>query len=819
MDTPALLDSFLGDLRYAKNALRKSPGFTATAILTLALGVGANVAIFSLVNTVLLRDLPFREPDRLVALYEDFRQIGGPATVEPSPGSFIAWRAMNQRQPDSPLEDIAAMNGFDSYNLTGQGEPERLAGVAVTGNLHPLVGVTPILGRTLLPADDKPETPKVVVVSEGLWRRRFGGDPSLVGKSISLNGAKYEVVGVISSALQFPTPGAQVWVPLIFAPGADQERFSFVLTVVGRLRQGVRLEQADATLGGFAHALLERFPQADKIGTKIVPLHDVLTTKIRPTLMLLLATVAVVLLIACANVAQLLMARGAGRHREIALRAALGAHRRRIIRQLLTESSVLAGFAALIGIGVAISTFWFLARLLPDTLPSGTAISIDLRVAVFAVILTGITTAVFGVAPAFAAAARSDTSALLRRGTAGAANNRLRGFLTASEVGLTVVLLIGAGLLLRSLANLRAVNPGFATSNLLVVETVLPASRYSALSARMRFVNDVLDRTSALPGVISAGYTSFAPLTFKGGRMSFLIEGRPDPRPGEGPQQLAVDRVISSGFFTAMGIPILRGRSFDRRDTDSNRPAIIISQAMARMYWPGSDPVGARIRVGGGPAWLTIIGVAADSRQVSLDQAAEAAVYFPVTQGANVPPFLFPRHLVIRTIGDPTRLASEVRQIVSSADPDQPISKIETVNQILNTEVSGRNTQLILVAIFAALALALAAVGLYGVLSYAVARSAPEIGIRMALGAQRSTVVTMVLKQTTWWAGAGLAAGLIGAVTLGRSIQPFLYQTKSTDPLTFAGVSGLVVAIAVVASWLPAVRAASIDPMKTLRME
>ncbi|MBV8843696.1 MAG: ABC transporter permease, partial [Bryobacterales bacterium] len=611
--------------------------------------------------------------------------------------------------------------------------------------------------------------------------------------------------------------GAEVWVPIAFAPGSDQERFAFILTVVGRLRHGIRLEQADAAVAGFAKALIERFPRSEKIGTKVLPLHDVLTTKIRPTLMLLLATVAVVLLIACANVAQLLMARGAGRHREIALRAALGAHRSRIIRQLLTESAVLAGLAALVGAGVAISTFWFLVRLIPNTLSTGTGISIDLRVAAFAVIVTGITTAVFGVAPALTAA-RSDTSALLRRGTAGSATSRLRGFFTASEVALTVVLLIAAGLLLRSLANLRSVNPGFATSKLLIVETVLPPSKYSSLPARMRFLDDVLDRAAALPGVVSAAYTSFAPLTFKGGRAGFTIEGRPDPRPGEGPPQMAVDRAVSSGFFNVMGIPVLSGRSFDRRDTDSSPPVVVISQAMARTFWPDRDPVGQRIRIGG-PKSFTIVGVVADSRQLNLDQAPEAAVYLPMTQGAMGPQFLFPRHLIIRTLADPTRLASEVRQIVSAVDPDQPVSKIQTINQMIETEVSGRNTQVTLIAVFALLALALAAVGLYGVLSYTVARSAPEIGIRMALGARRSTVIGMVLKQTTQWAGAGLAAGVIGAAMLGGSIEPFLYQTHWADPLTFVVVGGVVVTIAVLASLAPARRAASIDPMKVLRME
>jgi predicted permease len=821
MNTRAFIDSVARDFHYAMGSLRKSPGFTATATATLALGVGANIAIFSLVNTVLLKRLPLREPEKIVAIYEDFSQRGGPANLEPSPAAFLAWRTLNERQSSPVLEDVAAMNGFDSYNLTGQGEPERLNGVAITGNLFPLIGLNPLIGRTLLPEDERPNAPNVAVVSEGLWRRRFGADPSLVGRSISLNGVKYEVVGVIPGALQFPTPRADVWVPLIFPPDAATKRFSFVLTVVGRLRPGVRIEQAHAAVASFSNSLLEKFPRGDRIGVTIRPLRDVLITNVRPTLILLLATVGVVLLIACANVAQLLMARGAGRRQEIALRSALGARRGRIIQQLLAESLVLAGLAALVGTGLALSTFWFLVRLIPDTFPTGTSLSMDLRVVAFTVVLAGITTAIFGIGPAYAGA-RFDTSTLLRRGTARGVTGAFRGFLTASEVALTVVLLIAAGLLLQSLANLRAVNPGFGTSNLLLVETVLPMSKYAAFAARMSYLGDVLGRIAGLPGVLKAGYTNFAPFGLKGGRTGFTIEGRPDPRPSDGAPPMAVDRVITADYFATMGIPVLSGRVFDRQDTDSSPEVVVISQAMARTYWPERDPVGQRIKIGAGPdanPWFTIIGVVADSRQISLDQAVEPALYFPMTQSTTSGSFFLPRHLVIRTAGDPIQLASQVRQVISSIDPEQPVSKIQNIGQVLDSEVTGRNTQLTLVAAFALLALALAFVGLYGVLSYTVAQSAPEIGIRMALGARRPAVISMVLQRTFWWAGCGLAAGLFGAMALGRLIQPFLYQTHSNDPLTFAGVGGLVLVVAILASWLPAARAASIEPMRTLRSE
>jgi putative ABC transport system permease protein len=818
MGTTNFVDSMLGDLRYATRSLRKSPGFTVTAILTLALGVGANIAIFSLTNAVMLRDLPFREPERIVSVYEDFSQRGGPASVEASPVAFLAWRDQNQGA-SGVFEDIAAMDGFDSYNLTGQGDPERLKGVGVTGNLFPLLGMKPLLGRTLLSEDEKPDAPKVAVVSEGLWKRRFAGDRGLVGRSVRLNGVVHQVVGVVPGTFQFPTPGAEVWVPLVFPSTELEQRFSFYLTVVGRLRPGIRLEQADAAVTGITNSLLAKFPGGAKIGATITPLRDVLTSKIRPTLLLLLATVSVVLLIACANVAQLLMARGAGRRQEIALRSALGAQRGRILRQLLTESFVLASLAATVGVAAAASTFWFLVRLVPDTFPAGTTLGIDLRVVAFAIVLAGLTTMAFGVGPAIAAA-RSDTNTVLRRETSRGAKGALRGFLTASEVALTVLLLMGAGLLLRSFANLRAVKPGFETSKLLMIETVLPESKYAAFPARMRFLGEILDRTAALPGVVSTGLTNFAPLTFKGGRANFVIEGRPDPQPGEGDPQTAVDRVVSAGFFAAMGIPVLSGRAMDRRDTGDHPSVAVISQAMARTYWRDRDPVGQRIRLGPPTnPWLTIVGVVADSRHINLDQAPEPTLYLAMTQGATASPFFWPRHLVIRTMGDPLPLAAQVRQVVSSIDPEQPVSKMQTVGQVIDSEMSGRGTQLILVAIFAALALVLASVGLYGVLSYTVAQSTPEIGIRIALGAPRRDVIAMVLWRTLLWASGGLIAGLLAAVALGRLIQPFLYEMPAADPWTFAGVGGLVLSIATLASWLPAARAASVDPMIALRNE
>ena len=807
------------DARYGLRLLRRSPGFTTVAVLTLALGVGANAAIFSLVKTVLLNALPFAEPDGLVAVWEDTSQRNGPAKVELSPATFVSWRMQN-RQSDKPVfEGIAAIDSFSNYNLSGRGEPEVIGGAAVSGNLFQLLRLPAVAGRTLQPEDERPGAEPVVVLSERYWRQRFAGDTALIGETLTLNGTSYRVVGVVPGDFQYPKPGRDVWVPLVLPANAAGQRFNFVWNAIARLSPGVSLEQARTVMTGFAANLAREFPQTESIGVALAPLREEYTGAVRSTLTLLLGTVGIVLLIACANVAQLLLARGTGRRQEIALRGALGAERGRLVRQLLTESLMLAFLSAIAGGAMALSTFQFLARLIPARFPPGTTLSMDLSVLLFTAAIAGLTAAAFGIGPALVTS-RLDLEAVLRqngRGTTGG-GRRMRGILVAAEVALTVVLLVAAGLLLRSYAQLRAVNTGFVPQNLLLAQTDLSPGKYSEAAARNRFLSLTLERVRQLPGVISAGYSNFAPLIMKGGSAGFWIEGRPDPVPDQVPRQVAVDRMVSVGYLTTLGVPLIAGRFFDRRDTPDSVPVAVINRRMATLFWPGGDAIGHRIRLGTtGRQWFTIVGIAGDVHQLGLDTPPDPEVFMSTEQWQFNVPFLWPRNLVVRTEGDPARLAGAVRQAVWSVDSEQPVTSIRTMSDVVDGEFANRNVQLVLIGTFALLALVLAAVGLYGVLSYTVAQLTPEIGLRMALGAQRSTLIGMILRRTLLWTGAGLLTGLAAAFALARFIKSFLFGISSTDPLTVAGVVVVMAGIAMLASLIPALRASSVDPTEALR--
>ncbi len=813
------LETLSQDVRYGVRLLRHSPGFTAVAVLTLALGVGANAAIFSLVKTVLLNALPFAEPDQLVAVWEEMTQSAGLPKVELAPAAFLSWRMQNQQSDHPVFEGIAAIDPSATYNLTGRGDPEAIGGAAVSGNLFQLLRLPAVAGRTLLPEDDRPEAERVVVLSDRYWRQRFGADPGIVGETLTLNGAAYRVVGVVPGDFQYPRPRIDLWVPIALPSDAATQRFNFYLNVIARLRPGVSLEQAKPALEGFAANLNREFPQGATSGVTLTPLREEYTGAVRSTLTLLLGTVGIVLLIACANVAQLLLARGTGRRQEIALRGALGAERGRLVRQLLTESLVLAMLSAAAGAGVALSTFHFLARLIPDRFPPGTTLAMDVPVLLFTAAMAALTAAVFGIGPALATS-RLDLDAVLRQSGRGAVagGRRMRGVLVAVEVALTVVLLVAAGLLLRSYAQLRAVDTGFAPQNLLVARTDLSPGKYAEFATRSRFLSLTLERVRQLPGVVSAGYSNFAPLVFKGGKARFHIEGQPEPAPGQLPPPIAVDRMVSDGYLQTLGVPLVAGRFFDQRDTPDSVPVAVINQRMATLFWPGDDPIGNRIRLGAtGNQWFTIVGIAGDVHQVGLDAPPDPEIFLSVEQWQFSIPFLWPRQLVVRAQGDPVQFAGALRQAVWSVDPEQPVTNIRTMNDVVDAEFTSRDTQLALIGTFALLALVLASIGLYGVLSYTVAQLTPEIGLRMALGAQRSTLIAMVLRRTLLWTGAGLAVGLAAALALARFIESFLFAVSTTDPLTILGVAALMVCVALLASLLPALRASSIDPTEALR--
>jgi putative ABC transport system permease protein len=806
------------DIRYGVRGLRKSPGFAAAAIVLLALGIGANTAIFSLVRAVVLRALPFPDPERLVLIWDDMSGRGGPARVEPTPSDYVTWKEQSRSFTDM------AMFIPNSYNLTGTGEPAKLAGVRTMANLFGVLGMQPILGRTLDPADERPDAAPVVLVSERLWRSRFGADPTLVGRSIALNGMNHTVVGIVPPDFQFPDKEAVVWVPARFTPQELALSGNYSFNVLARLKPETPLPQARAEMDTIARRLEEQSPEARKgIRISITQLHEHLTRQARPTMAILLGAVGLVLLTACANLANLLLARASARRKEVALRKVLGAGHTRLARQLITESAVLGGIGAVLGVALSAATFSYLTRLLPGTLPDTSTLRIDASVLLFTAGIATVVVLVIGSAPTFAATRTGLEAAL--RSTSGrsttAANRRLRSLLVVAEIAMTVVLLVAAGLLVRSYTNVLAVDPGFNPRDVLLAETVLPPSRYSALESRTRFYDSVLERVTALPGVTRAAYANYPPLTFKGGRVFISIEGRPAPSLSEFTRFVVSDRVVSGGYFATLGVPLLRGRDFDARDSGAPLAAII-NASLARLHFSEQDPIGRRVKVGNATSpnpWLTIVGVVGDMRQMGIDTAAEPEIYFAANQTALNAPFFWPQHLVIRTTGDPLALSAAVRQAVWAVDPDEPVSRIRSMAQVFDSELMNRNTQLVLVAAFALLTLVIASVGLYAVLAYAVAQQLREIGVRMALGARRLSVVLGVVREGAWLAAFGVAGGLVAAFAATRLIQTWLFEVGATDPVTFAATAVLLAFTALVATAVPAFRGASVNPSAVLRAE
>jgi putative ABC transport system permease protein len=812
------LERLAQDIRYAARTLRQSPGFSLVAITMLALGIGANTAIFSLVSAVLLRPLPFPEPDRLMLLWDDFSSRGGPPRIETTPADYVAWKEQSRS-----FVDTAAFV-TSTYNLTGTQDPDKLLGVRTTANLFGVLGMQPLSGRTLAPSDEQPDASPVVVLNERVWRSRFGADPSLIGRPINLNGIAYTVVGVVPADFQFPGKNVALWVPARFTAKELAERSSYYFYVLARLRPGVALPQAQAEMTTIAQRLALEYPRSNgNVGATVTPLHQHLTRDARPAMLILLGAVGLVLLIACANVANLLLARGAGRRKELALRKALGAAQGRVLQQLLTESGVLAAAGVVLGVTFSTVTFAYLTRLVPNGLPQGTGPGLDMRVLLFTAGVAVLMALGFGAGPAFAAA-RVGVGAALKtgtgHGTATSGSRRLRSALVVAEMTLTVVLLVAAGLLLRSYAKALAVDPGFQPQNLLIAETVLPPSKYATLESRSAFYARVLERVSSLPGVLSAGYVNYPPLVFKGGRAYITIEGRPTPPREEFIRYIVSDRVVSAGYLSVLGVPLVRGRHFDERDGPSAPLAVIINQKMVRMHWPSEDPIGRRIKIGAGDnPWFTIVGVVGDMRQMGLDAPAEPEMYLSLTQSGVSAPFFWPQHLVVRTQGDPLALSTVVRRAVLDVDPDEPVSNVRSMDQVFDAELLNRNTQMTLIGAFAVLALLMAAVGLYGVLSYTVAQRTPEIGLRMALGAQRSTVTLEIVRGALVLAALGLALGLAGAFALTRLLTSWLFSVSPADPATFAATALLVAIVSLLASYVPARRAASVDPLSVLRAE
>ncbi|HKR12251.1 MAG TPA: ABC transporter permease [Pyrinomonadaceae bacterium] len=808
-----LFTDFVQDLRYAGRMQRKNPGFTLVAIIALALGIGANTAIFSVVNTVLLRPLPYKDPERLTMVWEDASKHGYPRDT-PAAANFVDWRSQN-----TVFEGMAAI-ADESFNLTGAGDPERLEGRRVSVNLFPLLGIDPQLGRTFTSDEDQPGSNRVAVLSYGLWQRRFGGDNTIVGKPLNLNGDTYTVVGVMPARFQFPSSDDELWVPIAFTAEQAANRGRHYLQVVARLKSGVSFAQAQTEMNTIATRLQQQYPEQNAdLGAVVTPLHEHLVGDIRPALLILLGAVGLVLLIACANVANLLLARAAVRQKEIAVRVALGARRGRLIRQFLTESVLLATVGGVVGLGIAFGGLILLRAFIPENISQAREIAMDLKVLGFTFLVSVITGLIFGLAPALQAARFNQTETLKEGGrdsATGSSGKRIRGLLVMSEVAVSLVLLIGAGLLINSFMRLRNVDPGFRADNLLTMKFVLPEPKYAGFQSRTAFYSDLIQRVEGLAGVKSAAVTTNLPLYRQGNSISISIEGRPAPPPGQ--ELIVVTRIVSPRYFETMSIPFLSGRQFTDQDIATSPRAVVISETMARRYWPGEDPVGKRIgagRIQRPEDWIQVVGVVKDVRQFELTAEPRPQMYLSYRQAG----FFAPRDLVVKTDVDPASMAATVRKTVWEIDKDQPVSNIKTMEEILLDSIARQRFSMLLLAIFAAVALILAAVGIYGVMSYSVAQRTHEIGIRMALGAQTGAVLKLAVGYGLKLVIAGIAIGLIAAFFLTRVMSTLLFGVTATDPVTFTVISLLLIFVAAVASYIPARRATKVDPIIALRYE
>ena len=814
-DGTNFLGGFWRDLRYGLRTLRKNPGFTAVAVIALALGIGANSAIFSVVNTVLLRPLPYKDPERLAMVWEDNARSGFPRDT-PAAANYVDWREQNQ-----VFEGMAAL-ADESFNLTGVGEPLRVDGQRVSADLFSLLGVEPQLGRAFRPEEDAPGANRVVLLSHGLWQRRFGSDPKIAGRPVNLNGESYTVVGVMPQGFQFPSRNDELWVPIAFTSREAANRNTHYLQVVARLKLGVTLGQAQAEMSTIAARLQRQYPQQNaELGAVVVPLHEQVVGDIRPALLVLLGAVGFVLLVACANVANLLLARAAARQKEIALRVALGASRLRLVRQFLTESVLLAVLGGGVGLLLSLWGVGLLKSFIPEDISQVKAVSVDARVLGFTLLVSLLTGLIFGLAPA-AQASSFDLNETLKEGgrdtSSAGRGKRIRAALVVAEVAVSLVLLIGAGLLINSFLRLRHVDPGFRTDNLLTMSVVLPEQKYPDQARRSAFYDEMIRRVEALPGVRAAAVTNWIPLVSQGDSVGVSVEGRPDPAPGQR-RPVVVTRVVSPHYFRAMGIQLLRGRDFDERQDRVDSPAVVvINETMARYFWPGEDPLGKRVTPGRPDSpedWCQVVGVVKDVRQFQLNADPKPQMYLLYAQAE----FFAPRHLVVSTAVEPLGLASAVRKTVWEIDKDQPVSDVSTMEEVLSESIARQRFSMLLLAVFAGVALLLAAVGLYGVMSYSVAQRTREIGLRMALGAQERDVLRMVVGQGLKLVLAGVLIGLAAAFALTRLMSSLLFGVSATDPATLVTISLLLVGVAVLASYVPARRATKVDPLIALRYE
>jgi len=801
-----MLATLLQDLRYGVRMLSKNPGFTFVAVFTLALGIGANSAIFSVVNAVLLRPLRFKDPEQLVRIWEKLPQ-GGTGSV--SVPNLKDWREQND-----VLAGMAAYS-FVNFNLQSQDSPERISGAAVTGDFFDVMGVAPQLGRTLRAGEDQPGAHRVVVLGHQLWQRNFGADPQIVGKRIPVNGEDFTVVGVMSPGFSFPSRLTELWTPLALPPDRIANRGNHFLNVIARMKPDVTLDQAQRQMSVIARRLEQQYPDSQTgRGIQLSLLQEAIVRNTRPALLTLLCAVGFVLLIACVNVANLLLARATARRREIGIRLALGAGRFRLVRQLLTESLLLAALGGALGLLLAKWGVNILVAMATQILPRAGEVGLDARVISFTSLLSLLTGVVFGLAPALQSSKADAQSALKEGGSAGESRQShwLRSLLVVAEVAAAFVLLIGAGLMINSFVHLRRVDAGLRSENALTMSLTLPDAKYQTPKSTVSFFRQLLERISTLPGVEAAGMINLLPMQQWGWNSDFQIEGRAPFPPGKAP--LVELRTVSPDYFRAMGIPLVAGRFLTDQDNERSERVTLINQTFAQRYFSDQNPIGKRIN----PdldGWMTIVGVVGDVKQAGLADSVRVELYAPHTQVQ----LSNSMSLVVRSSSDPAAFVAAIRRETQALDPAQPIYNVKTMETVIAESVSDRRLNMVLLSVFSGLALLLAVVGVYSVMSYTVTRSTREIGIRMALGAQARDVLKLVVAQGLALAGIGMAIGAMAAFGLTRLMTGLLFGVSATDPLTFVTIALSLTWVTLPACYVPARRATKVDPMVALRYE
>lgn len=801
------------DLKYGFRMLAKQPTFTFIAVITLALGIGANAAIFSVVNSLLLRPLPYKDADKIVWIWET-NPSNNVFEETASPPNFADWKAQAKS-----LEVMAA-SARTAVILTNQGEPERIPGLAVTDGFFSVLKAQPKLGRVFSTEEDLPNAQRTVVLSEGLWQRRFGSDEKIIGKTITLNGNPCEVVGVMPKEFSNPRPDAQapeLWVSFRLDYAKANRRGDF-LGVIARLKDGISIKQAQAEMDTITANLSQQYPVTNtNWGARVLTLHERILGDVNKPLLVLMAAVCFLLLIACANVANLMLVRANGRRKEIAIRAAIGASRWRVFKQMLTESVVLSLLGGICGLLLAVWGVGVIVSLLPENMPRVAEITLDNRVLLFTLSVSLLTGIIFGLVPAWQAANPQVGECLKeggREGADGAKSNRIRNVFAVVEIALALVLLVGAGLMVRSFMNLQKLDPGFDSNRILTTQIQLPSARYKEDAQLSAFANQLIEKVNPLPDVESVALMSDLPLSGGSNYLGFGIEGKPQP-PGA-PMQDAIAHSASPDYFKTMSIQLKRGRLFTNQDDDKTQGVVVINETMAKRYWKSEDPLNKRITTADGVdgPWMTVIGIVEDVRHESLNENPYPQMYSPFVQQ---PSSLF--YLVIKTKTDTSNVIGSVRNQVKELDSNIPVFNIKTMEEILSTSVARQRFSMLLILVFAVLALLLAAIGIYGVISYAVTQRQHEIGVRMALGARDTDILRMVIKQGFKLVLIGIGIGLVAVFALTRLIKTLLFGVSATDPLTFSAIAILLSVVALLACYIPARRATKTDPMIALRCE